>query len=261
MGFENFEKKAIIGVVHLKPLPGEPLNTCSLEEILERALEDARSLESGGVDALIVENFGDAPFLKAVEPHTIAFMTYIASEIKKEVSIPIGINVLRNDAKAALAIATAIRADFIRVNVHVGVYVAPEGILEGKAHETLRYRKILKSNVKIFADVHVKHAYPLGFSIEEIAVEAVERGLADAVVVTGKRTGEETSLNDLKKVKDAVNVPVLAGSGLNADNIEKILKIADGAIVGTFFKNKRGEIDVNKVKILVKKAKKIKSKK
>ena len=261
MGLEDFKEKVIIGVVHLKPLPGEPLNKCSLEEVLEYALKDAKALENGGVDALIVENFGDKPFLKRVEPHTVAFMTYIASEIKRDVSIPIGINVLRNDAKSALAIATAVRADFIRINVHVGVYVSPEGILEGRAHETLRYKKILKSDVKIFADVHVKHAYPLGFDIEDIAIEAVERGLADALIVTGKRTGEETPINDIKRVKKVVNTPVFAGSGVNISNVEKILKFADGAIVGTFFKNKKGEIDVDKVKALVREAKKINCKK
>ncbi len=257
MGIKDFEKnrKMIIGVVHLKPLPGEPLNTLSLDEILECALKDSKALEDGGVDAIIVENFGDKPFLKNVEPHTVAFMTYIANEIKKEISIPIGINVLRNDAKSALAIATAVKADFIRVNVHVGVYISPEGILEGKAHETLRYKKILNSNVKIFADVHVKHAYPLGFSIEDISIETVERGLADAIIITGKRTGIETPINDIKKVKDYVNVPVFAGSGVNIDNVRKILEIADGVIVGTFFKNEKGEIDVNKVRALVKRAK------
>src|SRR6266542_325886 len=149
-------------MVHLKPLPGAPLVGGSLDAVIDAALRDARAIASGGADGIIVENFGDRPFFATrVPPETIAAMTRAIVEIAAAVRLPLGVNVLRNDARAALAIAAAVGASFIRVNVHTGAMVTDQGIIEGDAAETLRYRTRIAADVAIFADTHVKHATPL----------------------------------------------------------------------------------------------------
>jgi membrane complex biogenesis BtpA family protein len=245
--------KPLIGMVHLLPLPGSPRGSRSLSGVVERAVQDARRIVGGGMDGLLVENYGDAPFLPwRVGPETVAAMTCVIREIQRFVDKPLGINVLRNDAQAALAMATILGCDFIRVNVHVGVVATDQGILEGKAFDTLRYREVLRSEVRIFADVFVKHDKTLDREdIGQAAEEAVSRGLADAVVVTGIATGESVSLDGLDNVRKAVpDVPVLAGSGVSTENLEHILSRADGAIVGTAIKEDgRTENDINESRV------------
>ncbi len=238
----------IIGVIHLPPLPGSP-NYVSFDFVLERALEDAIALTEGGVDAVIVENYGDKPFLRSVGKETVACMSVIAWEIKKETGLPLGINVLRNDAKAAMAIAKAVRADFVRVNQFFYSSLSPEGLLEGNAGEVLRFRKAIDCNAMIFADVCVKHAHHF-VSLEEY-VENAGRCLVDALIVTGRVTGGNVNLEDLRKVKELARMPVLAGSGVTPDNLPDIAKFCDGVIVGTYFK-KHGRVDANRVRKLVK---------
>ena len=237
----------IIGVVHLEPLPGAPNHT-SFEACIEFALRDARALAEGGVDAIIVENYGDKPFLKSVGPETVACMSVIAWEVKRETGLPLGVNVLRNDPISALAIAKAVRADFIRVNQHFYASLSPEGWLEGNAGEVLRFKRAIECDAMIFADVCVKHAHHF-VSLEEY-VENAERCLVDALVVTGRATGREVSLRELKAVKKVAKMPVLAGSGVTADNLPKVAKYCDGVIVGTYFK-RRGRVDVDRVRRLV----------
>jgi len=227
-------------MVHLSPLPGSPRFEGRLGSILEDAVRDAKVLEAGGVDGLIVENFGDVPYFKTnVPPETVSAMTVAVRSVLAEVGVPVGINILRNDANAALAVACATGGRFIRVNVFTDAVVADQGIIEGCAPELLRYRSRLKAKeIKIFADVHVKHAVPLvPRPIEEVAKDSIQRGMADALIVTGPRTGAEVNLESLIKVKDAVEgVPVLAGSGIDKANVIEILKYCDGAIVGTSLK-------------------------
>ncbi|MBX6341896.1 MAG: BtpA/SgcQ family protein, partial [Thermomicrobiaceae bacterium] len=174
----------IIGVIHLAPLPGAPRNQSTISEIIEAALRDALAYQQGGARGLIVENYGDVPFAKDhVEPHTVAAMTLAVRTIVSAAStVRVGVNVLRNDALAAIAIAAIGGASFIRVNVHTGVMVTDQGIIEGRAYETLRYRRLLDQSLQIWADVMVKHATPLdGPTLEEAALDTVRRGLADAV--------------------------------------------------------------------------------
>ena len=230
----------IIGVLHVPALPGSPRNQLAFKDVVDWVLKDAEALAGGGVDALILENFGDAPFYPTrVPPHTVAFMTAIADEVRRRFDLPLGINVLRNDAQSALAIASAVSAEFIRVNIHTGARVTDQGLIEGAAYETLRYRRLLNSDVKILSDVDVKHSAPvaarnLGDEVEEI----VWRGNADAVIVTGAATGKQTALEDLKIAKHAAgSVPVFAGSGVNVQNVATVLEVADGVIVGTAFKH------------------------
>jgi membrane complex biogenesis BtpA family protein len=237
----------IVGVVHLEPLPASPCHT-SFDEVLELAIKDAKALADGGVDAIIVENYGDKPFLKEVGKETVACMTVIAWEIKRETGLPLGINVLRNDAISALAIAKAVNADFIRVNQLFYASLSPEGLLEGNAGDVLRYKKAIECNAMIFADIHVKHAHHF-VSLEEY-VENAERCLVDALIVTGRATGKEISLKELKAVKKMAKMPVLVGSGVTPENLPKIAKYCDGVIVGTYFK-KHGRVDADRVRKLV----------
>ena len=233
-------EKPIIGVIHLPPLPGAPRNEEKIEKNLERALEDAKTLEEGGINGIIVENYGDVPYYpESVPSETITSMTVICHEISKKISVPLGINVLRNDTKTALAIALVTKASFIRVNVHISALLTDQGIIQGKAHETLRYRSTLKIDTKIFADIKVKHAKSLAPStlIEEEAKEAINRGQADAIIITGERTGIPPNPENILKVKQALpETPCLVGSGITPKNAKEMLKIADGCIVGTSIK-------------------------
>jgi len=231
--------KYVIGMVHLLPLPGSPRWAGGMDEVLERAVTDAHALARRGMDGLIVENFGDAPFCKDhVEAHTVSAMTLAVAAVRDAVGIPVGVNVLRNDSRSAMAIASVTGAAFIRVNVHTGAMVTDQGIVEGRACETVRYRRKLGADIRLLADVLVKHATPLGaLSIEQAARDAAYRGLADAVIVTGARTGEPTEMEDVIRAREAVpEYPVLVGSGVHEGNIAKLLSVADGVIVGTSLK-------------------------
>ncbi len=235
----------IIGVVHLLPLPSSPRWEGNLSAVMDRAAREATALASGGVDGIIVENFFDAPFAKTqVDPAVVSAMTSIVQRLMHLVALPIGINVLRNDARSALAIASCVGAKFIRVNVFTGTMVTDQGLIEGQAHELLRYRRELGSDVKILADVLVKHARPLGSPNLTIAVqETLERGLADGVILSGWATGSPPTLEDLELAKAAAgDSPVFIGSGASWENIGTLMQAADGAIVSSSLK-RRGKIE------------------
>jgi uncharacterized protein len=230
--------KPWIGTIHLMPLPGAPLYDGNLRPIYDRALEEAEQLQKHGCDGLILENFRDRPFYPDRLPaETIATLASLTREVLKTSAIPVGVNALRNDPEGAMAIASATGAHFMRVNVHVGAVVADQGILQGVAHRTVRLRSQLKSNVLIFADVEVKHSAPLASrGLAQETKEICERGLADAVIVTGQSTGSETELSDLEVVKVNAEVPVLIGSGITPQNLERFFPKADGFIVGSYYK-------------------------
>jgi membrane complex biogenesis BtpA family protein len=237
-------RKVLIGVVHLRPLPGAPRWRGDLDAVLEFAVRDARAYERGGAHALFIENFGDVPFAKAsVGAETIAAMAAAGRAIRKAVSVPIGFNVLRNDARAALALCAACKGSFIRVNVHIGAMLTDQGLIEGNAYETLRYRQRICPDAAIFADVHVKHAVPLGnWTIEDSARDTESRGLADALIVSGAGTGLATDLADVQKVRRTCpTARILLGSGVTLENIKAFLPAADGFIVATSLKV-RGEL-------------------
>src|SRR5215471_2606150 len=176
--------KLLIGVIHLRPLPGSPEWDGGLDAVINSAIRDAQAYARGGAGALFIENFGDVPFTKSrVGPETIAAMAVAGCEVSRAVKLPIGFNVLRNDACAALALCAACGGSFIRVNVHTGAMLTDQGIIEGNAFSTLRYRRQICPEAQIFADVHVKHATPLGdWSLEEAARDTLERGLANALI-------------------------------------------------------------------------------
>ncbi|BAB73178.1 photosystem I biogenesis protein BtpA [Anabaena sp. FACHB-709] len=235
----------IIGVVHLLPLPTSPRWGGSLKAVIDRAEQEATALASGGVNGIIVENFFDAPFTKnQVDPAVVSAMTVVVQRIQNLVTLPVGLNVLRNDGKSAMAIASCVRAQFIRVNVLTGVMATDQGLIEGEAHELLRYRRELGSDVQILADVLVKHARPLSSPNLTVAVkDTIERGLADAVILSGWATGSPPNQEDLELACDAANgTPVFIGSGASWENIATLLQAANGVIVSSSLK-RHGRIE------------------
>jgi membrane complex biogenesis BtpA family protein len=246
----RFSTRAVFGMVHLGALPGAPL-FASLDVVLERALRDVRALRDGGCDGFVVENFGDRPFARGrVEVETVAAMTRVIVEIASEVRLPFGVNVLRNDALSALAIAAATGAAFIRVNVHTGAMLTDQGIIEGDAHTTLRKRASLAPDVLIFADHLVKHASPIA-EVDPVqsARDLRLRGLADAIIITGSETGAAADPARLRTLRDAIDAPLLLGSGLTALNAHQFAD-ADGAIVGTSIQ-RDGSVDAGLVESVV----------
>ncbi len=227
-------------MVHLPALPGAPGFEGDRTAIHDRARTDARRLAEAGVDGLIVENFGDAPFYPdGVPDNVVAEMTAVVRTVVETVDVPVGVNVLRNDGRAALAAAAAAGAEFVRVNVLVGTAATDQGLVEGQAHDLIRFRDRVDADVAVLGDVDVKHASPVGDrGLVAAASDAVERGWADAVVVSGEATGAATDLDALETVADAVGdeVPVLVGSGATAETLPSLLRLADGAIVGTALK-------------------------
>jgi len=230
------DRRPLIGMVHLLALPGAPGWGGSMTAVIERALEDAAALEAAGLDGLMVENYADVPFYPEAAPaETVAALAVCVREVVRASRLPVGVNLLRNDGPGAVAVAHAAGARFVRINVHTGVTAADQGLLAGRAHETLRLRQRLGAGVAIFADVWVKHAVPFpGAELEQMAEDTYRRGLADALIVTGAGTGKATDLERVQRVKRAVpEAPVLIGSGVTPDTVAAALTVADGAIVGS----------------------------
>lgn len=243
--------KPLVGMIHLLPLPGSVhYERTGLAPIFDAALRDLGALETGGADAALVENLRDAPLSKMAAKETIAAMTVIVQEVTRKARIPIGVNVLRNDAAAALSIAAATGASFIRVNVFCGVAFSDQGLIEGQAHALLELRKRLGCDVKIFADVHVKHAaHPT--TIEEATVDAT-RNHPDGLIVSGIGTGKRTAPEDLQTVKQATPLPIFVGSGVRIDNLSTFRE-ANGFIVGISLKENgmlEASIDPQRVRAL-----------
>lgn len=252
--------KPIIGVIHLLALPGSPRWAGDMDAVLMRAEQEAAALATGGVNGIIIENFFDAPFTRGrVDTATACALTLAVKRVMSVCDLPIGVNVLRNDGLTALAIAAACGASFIRVNVLTSAMVTDQGIIEGNAYEVQSYRRQLgiHKSVKVFADVMVKHAVPLGHGMDIglSAKDTVLRGLADCIIVSGTGTGSEPDLKDLEKVRKAIkDVPVLVGSGTALQNVNALLGIADGVIVASSLKRQgvlENPVDVERVRTLV----------
>lgn len=234
--------KPVIGMVHLRALPGAPGYRGDYGAVRDAAIRDAMALADGGVHGVILENFGDTPFFPgAVPAHTIAHMTELAAAVVQRVGpgVPVGVNVLRNDGCAALSIAHAVGAQFVRINILCGARVTDQGVIQGVAHDVMRLRRSLGADrVRVFADVDVKHSAPLGVRpVEDEVHDVIDRGGADAVIVSGAGTGKATDLDKLARVKAAAgDTPVFVGSGVTAETIADYAAHADGFIVGTSLK-------------------------
>lgn len=226
----------LIGMIHLLPLPGSPDFGGDFDAVLSQATTDAITLRDAGFDGLMLENFGDAPFFAdSVPPVTVAAMTRAAVAVRDAADLPLGINVLRNDALSGVSIAAAVGAGFIRVNVLTGTMYTDQGPVVGKAAEVARLRAAIGPSVAIVADVFVKHAVPPhGLTLEQAAEELTGRGGADAVVASGLATGKPPTVEHLEQTKAAIgDLPLYVGSGTSAATAQDFLRFADGLIVGS----------------------------
>lgn len=237
-------KKPIIGMVHLNPLPGAPLynSVNGMSEILDKAFYDVERLEKGGVDGLQVENIWDYPYLKGEEigVETVAALAAATQAIKARTSLPIGVNCHLNGAQAALAVAIATEAKWIRVFEYVNAYISHAGIIEGIGSKVSRMRAALGANDKVgmMCDIQVKHGSHFivsDRSLETLAHDAATEG-AEMLIITGFETGKAPTAERVKSFKESVSLPVLLGSGTAAHNAKELLVYADGAIVGSAFK-------------------------
>lgn len=231
--------RALIGMLHVGALPGTPAACHSIETLIQQALADARIYRDAGFTGLAIENMHDRPYLKGgVGPEITAAMTVIAREVKREMGLPLGIQVLAAANREALAIAHASGADFVRVEGFVYAHVADEGVIESCAGELLRCRRAIGAeSVLVFADIkkkHSAHTITADVSIVETA-KAAEFFLADGVVVTGAATGEPASPEEVRDVAQASGVPVLVGSGITPVNLPQFSR-AHGFIVGSSVK-------------------------
>ena len=255
---ELFQKKCIIGMVHLLPLPGTLNYTGEIDAIYSQAIADAKALEEGGASALIVENMNDVPAPLTLSAEQFAFLAAAAARVKDAVKIPVGIDAAFCDWKASLAIAKAVKADFVRLAVFVDQVVIASGQVDPCCRKAVKYRKELGAEDILFlCDAQVKHSFMKvdSISLIESAKMAEENG-EDAVIVTGASTGQATPIELIRQVRDVVKVPVLAGSGFSAENCAGQLPYIDGAIVGSSFKEGgvlTKPVDVERVRALMEK--------
>lgn len=235
------ENKPVIAMIHVSPLPGTPrYRGNGVEPLVEKALTEAKIYVDAGVDALMVENMHDAPYLKQdLGPEVTAVMTAVCLEVRRECPLPCGVQILAGGNREAVAAAAASGADFVRAEGFVFSHVADEGFIDACAGELLRYRKAIDAEkVLVFADIkkkHSSHAVTADLDIAATAA-AAEYFLADGLVATGSATGIRVDDADLTQVKEAVSIPVLAGSGVTAENAAAILPLCDGIIAGSCFK-------------------------
>lgn len=238
-------KKPIIGMVHSLPLPGSPkFRNYKLNDVYDYAVEEALKLAEGGVDGLLIENAGDIPFVRSeyIGPETAACVAVIGERIKREVNLPIGVNIVANAAIHSIAATKAFGGQFVRVNQWANAYIANEGFVEGASGTALRYRDAIGAHeIHVFADVHVKHGSHAIVADRPIREQArdVEFFDASALIATGFRTGDPTKVEEVNAIRDGSSLPILIGSGIDADNCQTLLAVADGAILGVSVKNPR----------------------
>lgn len=251
----------VIGMIHARALPGsEKYERGSMGKVIDKAIEEARILEGEGVDGLQVENMWDRPYKKGEEIgfETVAALSVVVREVINMVKIPVGVNCHLNGGIQSLSIAAATGAKWIRVFCWVNAYISNAGLIEGIANKVLTHRRMLRAeDIKILADVHVKHGSHFivsDRSLEEHAKDA-EDYLADAIIVTGSATGSAPTVEEVRKVKESVNIPVFVGSGLTSENIINFIPHIDGCIVGSYFKREGrwfNEVDRERVKAFMK---------
>ncbi|KAJ0001922.1 hypothetical protein NQD34_001718 [Periophthalmus magnuspinnatus] len=252
-------KSVVIGMVHVKALPGTPLSSMKMSEITEEACREAEIYSDAGVDGLIIENMHDIPYIFSVGPEVTACMTVVCSAVRNQCPfLPLGVQILSSANHQALAVALASGLDFIRAEGFVFSHVADEGLLNACAGELLRYRKqIGAEHVHVFTDIkkkHSSHALTSDVSIAETA-RAAEFFLSDGLIITGSATGVQADPQQLKEVSESVKIPVLIGSGVTYENVEDYME-ANAMIIGSHFK-KDGHwpnaVDPQRVKRFMKK--------
>jgi len=257
----ELKKRPLIGMIHLPSFMNDMGNLINVNDLSTQLLRDARNLEAAGFSAILIENYFNTPFSKSrLDDYNLLIMSSLVQKIIDGVQIPCGINILRNCCTQALIMATIHQASFIRCNVWEGAYVTDQGIIEGIANETILKKREMNSDVKILADIHVKHASPLGdFSMEDAAKNALYRGNADGIIVSGKETGKLISISRLKEFVDKTSIKPILGSGLSIENLDRVIPLISGAIVGSSIKKDdlSSPVDLGKAKALVAAWKKI----
>lgn len=249
----------VVGVLHLPPLPGSARGGSAhdLQQIEDAVRRDAAAYAQAGVDALLIENFGDVPFrVGRVEASVVAMMTRLTLAVVAETALPHGVNVLRNDVRSAVAIAAGTGGRFVRANVYVGAALTDQGVIQGEAEAVQTDLRRLGAEIAVWADIDVKHAVQLApRPLPELAEDAVERGLASALIVSGRATGQPAAMADLTAVRQASpTVALYVGSGATAENVASVLEIADGIIVGTAAKvdgRVANPVDVRRARAIV----------
>lgn len=228
----NKNSTLLIGMIHLPRISNSSIN-----DLVQYAQQEADKLVNLGFSAMLIENFNDTPFPKdTITESELVKLSIICHELSKSKKIPLGLNVLRNACRQAMVIASNTDFDFIRCNIWEGAYVTDQGIIESAAQEVIRTKRQLDSSVQVFADIFVKHAKPLvNFDPKDAAENALYRGGADRIIISGQKTGDEPSMSLLEEL-NKIGIKPLLGSGVNITNIQKFSSKISGAIVGTSIK-------------------------
>lgn len=259
--FKNiFQKKnTLTGMIHVPALPGTPAYKGDVKAILDKVTEETKIYADCGVDAIAIENMHDTPYLnRKVGPEIVSMMTMAAERVKKNCNLPVGIQVLAGANKHAIAVAKASGLQFVRAEGFVFSHIADEGMFNSDAGELLRYRKMIDAEeILIFADIkkkHSSHSITGDISVFETA-KAAEYFRADGVIITGTETGKSANLQEVKKIKENLKIPVIVGSGITDINILEFYDVSDMLIVGSYFKKEGcwgNDIDISRVQKIVK---------
>ncbi len=249
--------RALVGMIHLPPLPGSTnYMGQSFDRIIEQAVDDARALHTAGFRAGIIQNTHDLPFSAIAPPETIAFLSVVGREIRRENNWPIGVNILKNDAPGALAVAAAVGAEFVRLKVYVGAVLGAEGVLAPSAAVALRTRQRLGSSTEIWADLFDRTSVPLvPQPLEQIAEWATKFGGASVVIVTGDSWA--STLHMARSARSVLpDTPVAIGGGVTLANVREALDVADVAIVGSALEERpfTGPVSASKARALAEEA-------
>ncbi|MEX0325361.1 MAG: BtpA/SgcQ family protein [Puniceicoccaceae bacterium] len=238
----SFPRKSLIAMIGLRPLPGSPGYGGSIQAIIDRAMEDLRQYKAAGADAVLLENSGDLPYIKPpLADEACQLVEQICSLVRMECAEPVGLQLLEAANLQAMQIAAACKLEFIRAEGYVFAHIGGAGLIEGCAGTLLRERKRLRADhVRVFADVRKKHCshaltgdLPLGEHVRQ-----ADFFHADGIIITGPRTGAEPDIEDLQEARSACRLPLLIGSGLDPDNLDRFFPHADGFIVGSTFRRK-----------------------
>jgi membrane complex biogenesis BtpA family protein len=255
-------EKPIIAMIHVDALPGTPKYKGDIKSIINKAKSEAKLYKDAGIDVLMIENMHDVPYLnRTAGPEITAIMSILLYEVKNVSGLPSGIQILAGGNKQALGAALAAGADFIRAEGFVYAHVADEGFFNSDAGEILRFRKQIGAEViSIFTDIKKKHSSHSITDDTDIAdtAKAAEYFLSDGVIVTGSATGKVPSLEEIRRVKESINIPVLAGSGITIDNVQAYNQYCDSLIIGSYFKTDGkwySPVEIKRVKEFVKKIK------
>ncbi|MEO0472401.1 MAG: BtpA/SgcQ family protein [Bacteroidota bacterium] len=227
-------------MIHVQALPGTPKHRFSPADIIQKAVGEARIYAESGFDAIMIENMHDVPYPnRGSYPEITAMMTMIGQAVKAETNLPCGIQILAGANQDALAVALAADLQFIRAEGFIFSHIADEGLMHGDAADLMRYRKAIGAeHIMVLTDIkkkHSSHQITADISLIETA-KAAAFFLSDGIIVTGTSTGRATDPAEVRQLKDAIDLPILVGSGITADNVAEYVTQAHGLIVGSWLK-------------------------